>query len=102
MFFVVLLCQMVAVYRDPKGEDVDSGTPHQYTVTTQDERELEGLRQRLKHLQDTLKHHGSEVAKQQCICSSTIFFSSANYLLPKKLLPFQLQNVLAKESNCSK
>ena len=59
---------MVAIYRDPKGENVVVtgsrmvvGAPRQYTVTTQDERELEGLRQRLKHLQDTVKHYGSEV-----------------------------------------
>ena len=57
---------MVAIYRDPKGDKVVVsrtvvGACRQYTVTTQDERELEGLRQRVKQLQDTLKQYGSEV-----------------------------------------
>lgn len=65
---------MVAIYRDPKGKNVVMsgsgvvvGAPHQYTVTTRDERELEGLRQRLKHLEDTLKQYGSEVGHLSCI-----------------------------------
>ena len=59
---------MVAIYKDPKGGNVVVnrsgmvvGACRQYTVTTQDERELEGLRQRVKQLQDTLRQYGTEV-----------------------------------------
>ena len=57
---------MVGIYRDPNGENVivsgkGVGGCHQYTITSHDERELEGLRQRVKQLQDTLKEYGNEV-----------------------------------------
>lgn len=58
--------QIVALYRDPDGENITSaavrvGSTHRYTITSQGERKLETLRQRVRELQASLKQFGHEV-----------------------------------------
>ena len=57
---------MVALYRDPDGENIKAtaivtGSSNTYTVTTRHEHNLEGLRQRIRELEASLKQCGNEV-----------------------------------------
>ena len=59
-----IIIQMVAVYRDEEVfmSSEGSSQQNQYKVTSSGERELEGLRQRVKQLETSLKHIKTEVS----------------------------------------